>query len=102
MYELTKGKSRDIWTAVFAPFSPQLWAAIAGVVLFHGLAISFLTNKKHRKKSRKTVLMSPMQRILNVHIAEVLPPPRPCAVQPPPTFTGPLLFAFRRHISAGA
>jgi hypothetical protein len=72
MFELTAGKQINFWTAVFAPFSPQLWGTIAGLVIFHGLAISILTNKKHRKKSRKSVLMSPMQRILKVHVAEVV------------------------------
>lgn len=38
--------------AVFRPFSNTLWAAIGGVIIFHGLAISILFNKKHRNQSR--------------------------------------------------
>ena len=47
MYQVATQPEPDVWTGVFKPFSNELWAAICGLVIFHGMAISLLTNKNH-------------------------------------------------------
>ena len=71
MYELANAEEPNVWTAVFLPFSSSLWAAISGLVIFHGLAVSMLTNKEHRKHRKQPRSISPLQRLVTVHAHEV-------------------------------
>jgi hypothetical protein len=73
MYELGGDTSINIWTGIFSPFGNDLWAAICGLVIFHGLAVSILTNKKHRKREKddKHRSASLVHRVVTVHGYEV-------------------------------